>query len=146
MARGCFEYLAILLLAVSCSAPFQTEDFRPIEERDSLGRFVYDIDMSDSLCSYDILLYTRMDCNYKEFGKIRDIKVEVGFSSPSGKVYSETVYLPVSSFISVRRGTYDCKVEYRKDMVPVEWGMWQMTLAMPELSGLHGMGIINRKR
>lgn len=146
MGRGPFQYLMFILLAVSCSAPSQMEDFRPVDERDSLGRFVYSIDMSDSLSVYDILFYTRVDCPDKLFAELQNIKVDVGLLSPSGISYEETVYIPITSFTSDRKGTYDCQVEYRKGLVPVEWGTWRMYIVLPELKGMHGMGVINRKR
>ena len=74
-----------------------------------------------------------------------DVELGVELVSPSGEVYSETVFVPVDEFRSRRKGTYDCVIDYREGLVPVEWGVWRMSLAVREIGGLRGIGVINRK-
>ena len=146
MLKGLIPYFAVLCLAVSCAHPSTVEDFRSVADRDSLGRFSYGLDMTDSVAVYDISFYTRFDCPKKQFKTISDIRIDVELLSPSGLSYEETVYLPVNEFKSDRKGTYDCCVVYRKDLVPVEWGVWTMNLTLEDLKGLRGMGVIKSKR
>lgn len=127
---------------VSCGAPIVSDEFCSISRRDSLGRFVFDLDMSDSLSKYDIKFYTRVDCGEKSFALIQDIPITVELSSPSGEVFSEGIYWPKSSFDVERMGTYDSCVDYRVSCVPVEYGLWKMYLTVGPVRGLCGMGVI----
>lgn len=146
MIDRALPYIVALVMAVACSEPAQMEYFCSSDDRDSLGRFCYSLDLSDSLSAYDISFYTRIDCSPKDFNAMNDVRVDVELMSPSGLSFEETVYLPASSFSSRRRCTYDSVVDYRKGLVPVEWGVWQMSLSLPEIQGLRGMGVINGKR
>ena len=146
MLKGLVPYLVVLCMLASCAHPSVVEDFRPATERDSLGRFCYSLDMTDSAAVYDISFYTRLDCTKKQIKAIGDIKADVELLSPSGVVYGETVYLPIAGFKSDRNGTYDCCVAYRNGLAPVEWGVWTMNLTLEDLSGLRGLGVINSKR
>lgn len=144
---GFFVKVAVLVLAIavafaSCSAPMVSERFRTLSDRDSLGRFCYDLDMSDSLVRYDIEFYTRIDCSVMSFATMPDISINVELVSPSGFAYSEDVYLAKSSFDVEQKGTYDTRVQYRVDCVPVEYGQWKMFLSVPAVRGLCGMGVV----
>ena len=127
---------------ISCGTPIVSDEFHSISQRDSLGRFVFDLDMSDSLSQYDIKFYTRVDCGEKSFALIQDIPINVELYSPSGEVFSEEVFWPKSSFDVERMGTYDSCVEYRISCVPVEYGLWKMCLTVAPVRGLCGMGVI----
>lgn len=127
---------------VSCGAPIVSDEFRSISQRDSLGRFAFDLDMSDSLAKYDITFYTRVDCGEKSFSLLQDIPITVEFASPSGELYSEDIYWPKSSFDTERMGTYDACVDYRVSCVPVEYGEWKMCLTVAPVRGLCGVGVI----
>lgn len=127
---------------VSCSAPTVSDEFRSISQRDSLGRFAFDLDMSDSLAKFDIKFYTRVDCGEKSFSLMQDIPITVELFSPSGEVYSENIYWPKSSFATERMGTYDSCVDYRLACVPVEYGAWKMCLTFAPVRGLCGVGVI----
>ena len=133
--------MAAVVLA-SCSAPMVSERFRQLSDRDSLGRFCFDLDMSDSLVRYDIEFYTRVDCSVMSFASLPDIPVNVELVSPSGVSFSEDVFLAKSTFNVERMGTYDSRVPYRVDCIPVEYGGWKMFLSVPAVRGLCGMGVI----
>lgn len=135
--------LGVLLFLVSCARPAVVEEYRLSDDRDSTGRFSFSLDMSDSAAVYDISFYTRFDCPAKVFCAMEDLPVNLELVSPSGCTYGETVYIPVSGFKSLKRGTYDSKVEYRTGLVPVEKGMWEMNIAIPERKGFQGIGVIN---
>lgn len=146
MIGKALPYIVAMVMVAACSEPAQMEYFCSSDDRDSLGRFCYSLDMSDSLSTYDIAFYTRIDCSPKDFDALDDVRVDVELVSPAGLSYVETVYLPVASFSSRKRCTYDSIADYRKGLTPVEWGVWQMYLSLPEIQGLRGMGVINGKR
>lgn len=146
MIGRALPYIVALVMVAACSEPAQMEYFCSSDDRDSLGRFCYSLDMSDSLSTYDIAFYTRIDCSPKDFDALNDVRVDVELVSPAGLSYVETVYLPVASFSSRKRCTYDSIADYRTGLTPVEWGVWQMYLSLPEIQGLRGMGVINGKR
>lgn len=146
MIGRALPYIVALVMVAACSEPAQMEYFCSSDDRDSLGRFCYSLDMSDSLSTYDIAFYTRIDCSPKDFDALNDLRVDVELVSPAGLSYVETVYLPVASFSSRKRSTYDSIADYRTGLTPVEWGVWQMYLSLPEIQGLRGMGVINGKR
>lgn len=145
MIGRALPYIVALVMVAACSEPAQMEYFCSSDDRDSLGRFCYSLDMSDSLSTYDIAFYTRIDCSPKDFDALDDVRVDVELVSPAGLSYVETVYLPVASFSSRKRCTYDSIADYRTGLTPVEWGVWQMYLSLPEIQGLRGIGVINRK-
>lgn len=146
MIGRALPYIVAMVMVAACSEPAQMEYFCSSDDRDSLGRFCYSLDMSDSLSTYDIAFYTRIDCSPKDFDALNDVRVDVELVSPAGLSYVETVYLPVASFSSRKRCTYDSIADYRTGLTPVEWGVWQMYLSLPEIQGLRGMGVINGKR
>lgn len=135
--------LAVLLSA--CSAPRVSEVFVPSSQKDSLGRYAFELDMSDSLASYDISFYTRLDCSVYSFDNVVDIPVYVWLTSPSGELFAEQVFLPKRGFSAERPGSYDCMMEYRTGCIPAEYGQWGMALSVSPITGLRGMGVILTK-
>lgn len=139
-----------VFLSFSCNRPLQTEEFRKISHKDSLGRYTFILDLSDSLSTFDVDFYTRIDCSRAAFRVMDDIAVEVGWFSPDGKAYKETVYIPKSS--STRSGAWSREYlsPYRKNLDPYVHGMWQLSLTVPDdtRTGMRGMGVVctsNRK-
>ena len=133
--------IALVALA-SCVEPRISEEFKPKSDRDSIGRFCFEVDMSDSLKTYDITFYTRLDCGSSTFILLQDIPVNVEFVSPSGESFAEDVFLAKDRFVPVSAGTYDAKVDYRTGCVPVEYGRWNMNITVPEVRGMRGWGIV----
>ena len=88
--KGYIDFIRAIVVAfvaaialVSCAAPAVSDKFCAISDRDSLGRFVYDLEMVDSLAKYDISFYTRVDCGEKSFDLMQDIPIKVEWLSPS---------------------------------------------------------------
>lgn len=138
-------FMAVVGLA-SCSLPYISNEFKTPSQRDSLGRYTYVLDMSDTLSSFDISLYTRIDCGVLTFDALQDIPILVSLQSPSGESFSEYAYIPRSAFDAQRKGSYDAIVDYRLDCIPIEYGSWQMFLATPKVSGHRGVGVILRSK
>lgn len=129
----------------SCSAPSSYEEFIRADAADSLGRFCFTLDMSDSLSSYDVSLYMRLDASDEKFETLPSVRVDASWLSPSGVVSDETVYIPKGSFVNHVGYARDCKVLYRSGIVPPESGKWTLMLSLPsvaECSGFRGIGVI----
>jgi len=84
--------LAIALLA-ACSRPSSTEQFIKLGETvDSV--FVFDLFMPDSLVSYDISFYTRVDAPFYGRKKTSDVKLCVEWVSSADSVaLRDTVWM-----------------------------------------------------
>ena len=74
-------------LLLSCSRPLSTEIFvRSDEARD--GVYVFDLTLADSLVNYDFWFYSRtLD------EPLTSLPLNVQWLSPSGRRFSETVYM-----------------------------------------------------
>lgn len=117
-----------LSMAVGCAEPDSTETYML---NDGSGRYYFRMDMTDSLCVYDLSFYTRVDDR-----RVEGFPMTVALCSPSGKVESETLW-------------FDCRAgrtaAYRTDCVPHERGMWQMTVRA-DARGMRGLGLICARR
>jgi len=124
----------VLLLAFSCHRPASTEQF----VRGS-GPYTFAVDMSDSTCTYDFDLYTRIDA--REYPA--RMQLDMAWKAPNDSVFTETVYLPVdggSSFFS-----HEAYAPYRAEVVPAWHGAWTVTVSVPNPpEGLRGMGLVTR--
>lgn len=143
MKNAVFCLIAALLLMVSCSEPASYERFIKSSDTDSLGRFCYEFDL-DTAAVYDISVYSRIDACGKGVQWQGDIRMDAVWTSPSGNQFFETVYIPRKEFTSRLSIESDCVVRYRSGIRPDEAGLWNLMLALPELTGaegFRGMGI-----
>ena len=141
---------AVLAAAVvSCARPDSVEQYIGIEHNEPNGLYRYSLDMSDSLATYDITFYSRIDAGRQRMASVKDFPLMVTWTSPSGQRYRETVYFGVhdeahgSSFY-----TSQYKKVYRTGLKPVEYGVWDMTVHVNsgnEVSGFRGLGVIYKK-
>ena len=142
--------LVAAVLCAACSEPSGRENFVPRDSVGEDGRYCFSAVMTDTLASYSLRLYTRTDCSDREFAAMRDMGMDVLAVAPSGKEYSERVYIPKSSFRSGRFPAHDCDVPYRTGFRPAESGIWKIYLKpVPETepAGLRGMGLsISKKK
>ena len=122
-----FGLLGVLLLCwvAGCKRPVSTEQF---VFDDGSGQFDFTVDMSDSLCTYDLSFYTRLESRLSPPG----FPIRVYMTSPSGAVYSETLFYDASVSLVV---------PYRAGLEPVEYGLWQLSVRA-RAEGLKGMGLI----
>lgn len=117
--------LVLLLGAVSCARPDSVEQY---VFDDGNGQFDFKVDMSDSLCVYDLSFYTRLESRLSPPG----FPVRVYLTSPSGVTYSESLFYDASASLVV---------PYRTDLQPVEYGIWSLSVRA-RAEGLKGMGLI----
>ena len=131
MIRGPFPALLLCFAALCCNRPPSEENFVRADEA-CRGVYAFPADMSDSLCTYTLLFYTKVD-------NVRDsleIPLRVELISPSGQKYSEDVSMKAG------RSRGDRQV-YRSSVTPVEYGPWQVRLSpLIEIKGLRGLGLI----
>lgn len=142
--------LAVLLSAVSCSEPDSQEMFISASKVGSDGLYHFPVDFSDSLAvSYDISFFSRVDCNRIKISDAKDFPMLVTWESPSGLKYGEKVYFGLhesshgSDFYSSQY-----RMLYRKDIVPVQKGVWELTVRVDNpdgLRGLRGLGLIVKR-
>ena len=133
--------MVLLSLLISCGKPAKVQSFVKSEDRDVYGRYVFEIDMSDTLSFYDMYLYARMDGDKDVIESSESLPLDIKLLSPDGTCYQESVILPFtesSSFFS-----RDSFTPYRTGCIPAVAGKWKMFIRPEgEAEGLCGIGLI----
>ena len=142
---GRFSLAVFVILAVAaCSRPGSSERFVKTEDCLEPGRYDFDLDMADTLVSYDITFYTRLDSG--DGAILLNLPLEVSATSLSGKLYSEKVWADVSEPSSAGHFNKDFEIPYRSSLRPVEAGVWKLSVSV--LAGadcVEGMGCILKR-
>ena len=155
MGRSLVKVFCIMMLAavavagISCSRPVSYEKFVSVEDREANGLYSFSIDLSDSLCTYDVSFYSRIDAiRFKEMHS-RDFSLMVTWTAPSGQRYRETVYFgPFDESAGSDPYSRQYVKPYRRSLVPVEFGTWDIEVLVnsgAEVPGFRGLGIICKK-
>lgn len=155
MGRSQVKVLWLMMLAafaaagVSCSRPVSYEKFISVENKEANGLYRYTLDLSDSLCTYDVSFYSRIDVNVMKETLPRDFSMMVTWTAPSGQRFRETVYFGISD-ASAGSDSYSRQYvkPYRKSLVPIEFGTWEMEVLVnsgAEVPGFRGLGIVCKK-
>lgn len=140
---------AVAVFLSSCSRPLSSEQFVKIGDKGEDGLYHFALDFSDSLCTYDLAFYSRLDCSSSKLSEVRDFPMTVVLISPDGRKYSEKVYFevhkdrPDEDFYSNQY-----RIPYRSGLVPVKWGAWEMTVRIDSdryIPGFRGLGLICEK-
>lgn len=142
MRRVLVPLLAVMCLALSCREPSAREDFVA-----GGGPFIFRVDMSDTTRTYDLSFYTRLDARPHLLENVVDVPLSVQWISPSGEVFEETVYLPLTDEDAT---FYSRQIRrlYRSGIVPAEDGVWALAVTLPDtvsVPGLRGLGLIQQK-
>ena len=139
----------LLAAAVSCARPESVEQYIGADQTPPNGLYHFSLDLSDSLATYDLSFYTRIDAGRLRMAEAKDFPLSLTLTSPSGRRYRETVFFLVDE---TQRGSdfYSSQYvkPYRTGLVPVEWGEWEMSVQVNggnEVQGLRGLGIICKK-
>ena len=118
-----------LLLLASCGRPQGREYFL---RANPAGEYSFDLELIDSLASYDISFYTAIDRPLFHRDTLVSFPLQVVWRSPSGRYFSETVYYP----------TAEHRVLYRSNVVPTELGTWNIAVTIPnQPPRLRGLGL-----
>lgn len=130
--------LSILLLA-ACREPSAREDFIRGE-----GPYVFRVDMTDTTRLYDFSFFTRLDARPHLLETVVDMPLDIQWISPSGEVFGETVYLPLTDPAAT---FYSRQIHhpYRKGVLPSEPGVWALAVFKPDtlsVPGLRGLGLV----
>jgi len=127
----------VALSAMACSRPVSYEKFINISQSDG-GVYEFELDLSDTTCTYDISFYTRT------LGEAPvdslSLPLMVAWESPEGN-------LALEEKVFMRPGTDEGNVElYRKGVAMAEPGIWKISLRPIEIPmGFSGMGIICKR-
>ena len=131
--------VVLTLIAFSCSRPESEGKFVRVEDRQIDGTYLFEADMSDSLCAYDLTLYAKID---KKNVSIGGLPFVVRLVSPSGKIFTETVYMKNSDKIRSSFYSSDFKALYRSGLVPTEFGLWSVRIKTGHIDKLLGVGLV----
>ena len=143
--RTIFLFAALSAALISCSEPDSSEKFVRNRDRDAAGRYVFDVDMTDSLQTYSMDFYVAFSCTEKVFSSFSNLPANVLWISPDGIVYEDNVLIsgessePSSTFMKA------VKAPYRRGAAPVSRGMWKAMVSVPADSvaryGITGLGM-----
>jgi len=136
--RRIFSYLILFLAAVACGEPLSVEKFIPAP-----GPYEFQVDMTDTLGSYKLDFYTRLDGFPEKLDEAGELPLRITWESPSHATFTENVNLPLQG----RSTLFSRQVfqPYRNRMRPQEPGVWKLTVAVPYSDGrdvLRGLGLV----
>lgn len=144
-----FIIAAVAVLLSACSRPTASEQFVKLGNKGADGLYHYSLDFSDSLCTYDLTFYSRIDCSRAKLAEVRDFPMVVTWTAPDGGRYSEKVYFNVRDGIKGEDFySNQYRIPYRTGVVPVVWGEWEMTVRIDSdryIPGFRGLGLIFEK-
>ena len=128
--------LMALFLCAACREPLSTERFILGE-----GPYVFTLDLQEG-ASYDFDLYTRVDASPSELSAARELPLDLYWMAPSGALFREKVYLPLTGRSSLfSRQVYH---PYRADVRPQEFGQWTVSVVAPDTIPRRGLGLVMR--
>ena len=131
---------AALLLAVSCREPMSVERFVGGAEP-----YVFTVDMGDTTAVYDFDLYTRIDDRPEVVRDLKELHLQISWTSPSDTTFRGDVYMPMNGRVSFF--SRQARAPYRAGVRPSEAGEWTISIRTPEApQGLQGMGLCVRKK
>lgn len=130
---------SVLVLLASCSQPSSYESFVTIDKSRG-GVYSFDLDMSDSLATYDIWLFNRViaPCGHNEV--LEDIPVEILWEGADSTSYAESVYMKSG-------GSKGNKQLYRSGVMLAKPGMVKLQIRpqrVPE--GFSGVGVVCERK
>lgn len=126
---------AVLLLLFACCAPDAGySQFVKITEAER-GVYPFEVSVEDTLSTYTYSFYTRIDARPSNNAR-NAMRLDVTWTSPSGRTAEETVYMDISK----EAGVYRSGVRMR------EAGNWKFDVRVPDVpNGFCGLGIICKK-
>lgn len=120
-------------------------NFVKVDQRDGAGRFVFPVEMTDSLAKYDIALLASFSCDGKTFSELNTFELSLLWESPDSLSYVSELSLAGSSAESSSYYGRAVKAVVGKGLVPRKAGEWKLYIAADEDSlkryGLSGIGL-----
>ena len=123
---------AVLLLAAACHAPRVEESYVDTASLPPRGWYTFECTLDDPQGRYDLSFYMSTESRPED----RSFPVVVRLVAPDGAQMEEQVFWDTSKE----------RVLYRRDIVPPQTGVWTVALYVPEMKGLHGIGLIREKK
>ena len=139
--------LAAVFMVCSCGQPLVESGYLRSGDAPAPGRYVFDLNLTDSLSTYTLSFYSVMD-RAESSCPVPGIALEIGLVSPSGQKFGETLGLPSDRWRKEGKMQAVLREVYRDGFVPSEYGVWKMEINVsPACEGLCGMGYeLKRKR
>lgn len=150
--RSIFRYLVIVMAAVSaavaCSRPESMEKFILASEAQKVGGYIFDVDMADSLCTYDMDIYTRLDIRRSEVEELQDFPLTLTWTDPDGEHFPVTVYMDVTKMTDQSFFSKYLIMPFMENVSPKKHGVWQLKVSVPDVvseMGMRGFGLIVKR-
>ncbi len=124
------------------------EDYILASAASKVGGYVFEVDMSDSLCTYDFDFYARLDARRSDLGVLQDYPLSLTWTDPDGEKYTRTVYLDVTKMSNQTYFSRQLFIPYMENVVPKKRGIWQLRVSVPDVMkdlGVRGMGLVARR-
>lgn len=137
---------ALMMASCACSRPASEEMYLNENQVDAYGRYVFGLDLSDSLATYDLSIGASLALTDQEYASFVGVPLHILWQSPSNQYYEDEVclnreYSMGGDFFSKHFGGL-----YRENMVPRERGIWKLYVSVPpgleEEFEFHGIGLI----
>lgn len=142
--------LVTFVLAASllgCSRPVSYEPFIPREKSEYGDTYSFKLDLADSLISYSLSLYTRVErAPFKPYPADR-LDLGLRWISPSDSSFLENVVFCLDSPVDSAYSTKDFIFPYKDSFTPDAPGEWKLRIQVrnnPE--SLCGLGIILERK
>ncbi|MCQ2145889.1 MAG: hypothetical protein MJZ16_00055 [Bacteroidales bacterium] len=132
----------------SCRRPQSDESFVLSSKAAEMGGYIFDVDMADSLCTYDMSFYARVDHPRNKETELQDYPMYLVWTSPSGTMRALTVYMDMTAATSPTYFSKQIVIPFMEDVVPEEFGMWQLKVSANEVLsdlGLRGLGLVVKR-
>lgn len=140
MSRRVTFLCVLALLAAACSEPASFEEFIRSDMAEN-GVYSFLLDMSDSLSSYDISLYTKVDAPVMgTVSSSSSVGLEISWKEgEAAPALTETVYLPYE-------GEGGGASLYRSGVKPSSPGFWTVQVRpVDPPPGFRGIGMICKR-
>ena len=124
--------LMVLVAVSACRRPAMEETFVRVADRDALGRYGFQVDLADSTLTYDLDLLVGMACDDVVFSSFRQLPLRLQWTAPSGQPYEETVWMRRKELSDSTFYEKHFWVEYRHVLRPVQAGVWDLAISIPE--------------
>lgn len=133
-----FAAVCCLWAVAACSRPVSEERFVKASRTDAYGRYVFPLDLSDTTCRYDVGLYAVLDVEDPDFEAFSHLPLDILWESPSGRPFWEEVAVGRDCLVDSKYYEKSFRTAYRTDLVPVEPGIWRLSVSVPEADSWQG--------
>jgi len=144
MPRWGYCFFFAILLVCSCVRPTSEELYQSSDKRDAGGAYSFSFDMSDTL-SYDVTMYTIMDCSDYRFSKFKGMQIRLEWHSPMDSLIERQVWLDGGNVIERSFYSKRFSLPLAQGVTPYVPGMWTLRVTPPPKAVSHyrmsGLGV-----